>query len=143
MPTSQSCQISKLAEVMEIGGCKIFKHCKTSWVGMLAPAKHVLSEYRLLVAKMAADYDSHAPTRSLYHLLVDVKCLLRMVAIVPLFKKAKLLMKFVQSRDVFVCDFVAGMKALQLQLQQLYVNDGTRFGGDNFSLLTSIIETNS
>jgi hypothetical protein len=43
---------------------------------ILAPAKQVLSEYQLLVAKMEADYDGHAPTRSLYHLLVDVKCLL-------------------------------------------------------------------
>jgi hypothetical protein len=52
-------------------------------------------------------------------------------------------MKFVQSRDVFVCNFVAAVKALQLQLQQLYVNDQTRFRGDDFSLLMGIVQTNS
>jgi hypothetical protein len=88
-------EFSNLAEVMETGGHKILKHCKTRWVGMLAIAKHILSEYWLLVAKMVADYDSHAPTHSLYHLLVDVKCLLSMAAIVPVFEKVESLMKFV------------------------------------------------
>jgi hypothetical protein len=136
-------EFSNLAEVMETRGRKILKHCRTRWVGMLAPAKRILSKYRLLVAKMAANYNSHAPTCSLYYLLVDVKCLLSMAAIVHLFEKVESLMKFVQNRDVFVCDFVARMKALQLQLQHLYVNDGTRFGGDDFSLLTGIIETSA
>jgi hypothetical protein len=81
-------EFSNLTEVMEMGGRKILKHCVICWVGMLAPAKCVLCEYQLLVAKMAADYDSHAPAHCLYHVLVDVKCLLSMAAIVPLFEKA-------------------------------------------------------
>jgi hypothetical protein len=68
----------------------------------------------LLVAKMAADYDAHAPARTLYHLLIDVKCLLSMAAIVPLFEKADSLMRFAQSQDVFVCDFVAAVQTLKL-----------------------------
>lgn len=100
-------EFSNLAQVIETGGRKILKHYKTNWVGMLAPAKRVLSEYQLLVAKMAADYDRHALARSLYQLLVDVKCFLSMAA---LFKKAKSLMKFVQSRNVFVCNFIARVK---------------------------------
>jgi hypothetical protein len=107
-------EFSNLAEVMGTGGRKILKHCKTRWVGLLAPAKRVLSEYRLLVAKMAADYDAHAPARTLYHLLIDVKCLLSMAAIVPLFEKADSLMRFAQSQDVFVCDFVAAVQTLKL-----------------------------
>ena len=58
--SKKALEFSNLVEVMETGGRKILKHCKTRWVGMLVPAKRVLSEYRLLVAKMAADYDSHA-----------------------------------------------------------------------------------
>ena len=51
---------------------------------LLARAKRVLSQYELLVAKMAADYDAHVPTRTLYHLLTDIK----FFAIMPLFEKA-------------------------------------------------------
>ena len=134
---------SNLAEVMETRGCKILKHCKTRWMGLLALAKQVLSEYRLLVAKMAADYDAHAPARTLYYLLIDVKCLLSMVAIVSLFEKADSLMRFVQSQDVFVCDFVVAMQALKLQLLQLYINEDTCFADDDFSLLRGIAETSS
>jgi hypothetical protein len=108
-------EFSNLAKVMETGGRKILKHCKTRWMGMLAPAKRILSEYRLLVAKMAANYNSHAPARSLYQLLVDVKCLISMAAIIPLFEKVESLMKFIKSHNVFVCDFFVGVKALQLQ----------------------------
>jgi hypothetical protein len=86
-------EFSNLAEIMEIGSRKILKHYKIHWMGLLVPAKRVLSEYRLLVAKMAANYDAHTPARTLYHLFIDVKCLLNMVAIVPLFEKADLLMK--------------------------------------------------
>jgi hypothetical protein len=91
---NKALEFSNLAEVMETGDCKILKHCKTRWVGLLAPAKWVLSGYRLPVAKMATDYDAYAPTRTLYHLLIDVKCMLSMATIVPLFEKADSLMRF-------------------------------------------------
>ena len=87
-------EFSKFAEVMETKDHKIFKHCKTCWVGLLTLAKWVLSEYRLLVAKMVANYDAHALACTLYHLLIDVKCLLSMATIVPLFEKADSFMKF-------------------------------------------------
>ena len=67
-------EFSKLAEIMERKGLKILKHCKTRWVGMLAPLKHVLSEWRLLIVKMALDSPRHPPFRALYELLVDIEC---------------------------------------------------------------------
>ena len=51
----KSLEFSKLAEIMETKGLKILKHCKTRWVGMLAPLKKDLSEWRLLIVKMALD----------------------------------------------------------------------------------------
>jgi hypothetical protein len=85
---------SNLVEVMETGGRKILKFCMIRRMGLLAPAKWVLSEYRLLVAKMATDYDAHNFASTLHHLLNDVKYLLSIPAIVPLFEKADSLMKF-------------------------------------------------
>ena len=134
-------EFSNLVEVMETRGRQILKHCKTHWVGLLGPAKRVLTEYRLSVAKMAADYDAHTPACTLYHLLIDVKCLLSMAAIIPLFEKADSLMRFAQSRDVFVCNFVAAVHALKLQLLELYINEDTCLVGDNFCLLRGIVET--
>jgi hypothetical protein len=136
-------EFSNLIEVMETGGRKILKHCTMLWVGVLALAKRVLNEYRFLVARMVADYDAHTVACTFYHLLVDVKCLLSIAAIVPLFEKEGLLIKFAYSCNVFVCNFVVAVKALQLQPLELYINEGTRFAGDNFSLLRGIMETSS
>lgn len=66
----------KLAEIMETKRLKILKHYNMHWIEMLAPLKHVLSEYCILILKMAADYNSHLPSCTLFHLLCIVKTLL-------------------------------------------------------------------
>ena len=90
-------EFSKLAEIMETKGLKILKHCKTRWVGMLAPLKRVLSEWRLLIVKMALDSPRHPPSHALYDLLADVDSLLAMACILPLFEAVQSLNKFGQS----------------------------------------------
>ena len=89
---------------------KILKHYKTHWVGILAPLKQVLSEWRLLIVKMALDYGSHPPSRVLCHFLYDIDSLLGMACILPLFEAVQSLGKFGQGRDVAICDFVAAVK---------------------------------
>jgi hypothetical protein len=42
------------------------------------------------------------------------------------------LMKAAQRIDVFVCDYLAGMKILQTNLTNMYVNEKTRFMQEAF-----------
>ena len=131
-------EFSKLAEIMETKGLKILKHCKALWVGMLAPLKRVLSEWRLLIVKMALDSPRHPPSHTLYELLANIESLLAMAYILPLFEVMQSLNKFEHSRDVALCDLVAAIKQCEIVVGLLYVSPETRYIGDEFSLFSSI-----
>ena len=103
-------EFSKLAKIMDTKGLKILKHCKIRWMGMLAPLKRILSEWWLLIVKMALDSPRHPPSRALYELLADIESLLAMAYILPFFEAVQSLNKFGQSRDVALYDFVAAVK---------------------------------
>lgn len=51
------------------------------------------------------------------------------------------MMQFVQSRDVYICDFVAALKECQLQLSTMFLDPDTAFKFDAFSLLHGLEET--
>ena len=133
-------EFSKLVEIMETKGLKILKHCKTRWVGMLAPLKRVLSEWRLLIVKMALDSPRHPPSRALYDLLADVDSLLAMAY---MFEAVQSLNKFGQSHDVALCNFVTTVKQCEILVGLLYVSPETRYSGDEFSLFSSIASVTS
>ena len=134
--SKKSLEFSKTAKIIETKGLKILKHCKTHWIGMLAPLKCVLFEWHLLLVKMALDYSNHPPSRALYHLLYDIESLLGTVCILPLFKVVQYLIKIGHSRDVALCDFVVAMKQCQIILGLLYVSPNTCYSDDKFSVFS-------
>ncbi len=48
-------EFTKLEELMQIKGNKIFRNVKTRWISMLNLAKKVMAEYKTLLVKMALD----------------------------------------------------------------------------------------
>jgi hypothetical protein len=46
-------EFTKFIEILETKGRKILHNVKIRWISMLAPAKHVLQEYKTFVVKMA------------------------------------------------------------------------------------------
>ena len=48
-------KFSKLAEVVEISGQKIFGNTKTRWILLLEPMKRLLLEYKTWIVKMSND----------------------------------------------------------------------------------------
>ena len=48
----------KLVDVMETKGLKLLTNMKTRWVSLIEPLRHIIQEYRVLLAKMKADIDS-------------------------------------------------------------------------------------
>ena len=110
---------------------------------MLAPLKRVLSEWWLLIVKMALDSPRHPPSCALYELLADIESLLAMACILPLFEAVQSLNKFGQSRDVALYDFVAAVKQCEILVGLLYVSPKTQYTGDEFSLFSSIANVTS
>ena len=147
----QHLEFTKLAEIMEREGLKIVNNVKTRWISLLEPLKCVLGKYKTLIIKMCKDAAIKDPepkakeakekTKCNLNLLCDVGTLLALPCILPLLEFVDLLMRFVQSRDVFVFDYVAAVKICQTELYQLYCDPETCFERAHFQQFCDIVDT--
>jgi hypothetical protein len=92
---------------MEIKGLKVLQNVKTRWIDMLAPLKKVGKKYRTLIAKMAIDNGIVKVAKANLVNLCNVGTFLSLPYVLPL-------KKFVQARDVFVCDYIVTIKFAKL-----------------------------
>jgi hypothetical protein len=65
-------------------------------------------------------------------LLCDLKLVLDLPCILPTLEMVHTLIKYVQRRDVFICEFIDAMKSNEAELQQFHVdifrkNDNSTF----------------
>jgi hypothetical protein len=79
---------------------------------MLSPAKIIMAKYKTLLVKMALNSPTNQQAMLIYEHSCDFHILLGLVCILHLLKSMHALIKFAQSRDVFVCDLVATIKVL-------------------------------
>jgi hypothetical protein len=103
----------------------MLQNVKTRWISTLSPAKRVLTEYRTLLLKMGLDMATIAPTKANFELLCDFGLFLSLACIFPLLSIVHCLMKFSQSRDVYICDFLVALKVCQSQLANYFVDPAT------------------
>jgi hypothetical protein len=100
----------KLAEVVETSGLKILQNVATRWISMHEPLKRVLSEYKTLIVKMAQDAVVESKAAQNLRLLCNMHTLLALPCLMPLLESMNQLILFVQSRSVFVLDYVTTVK---------------------------------
>ncbi len=79
---------------------------------MLNHAKRIMAKYKNLLVKMALANPTNQQAMLIYEHFCDFHILLGLVCILHLLKSMHVLVKFAQSRDVFVCDLVATIKVL-------------------------------
>jgi hypothetical protein len=123
-------KLVKLVDIMEIRGQQFFRFIKMHWISMLLPTKRVLSKYCALVFKM--HWDVGIVTQATHNLefFCNLEVMLGLSCIMPMLKRLNELIKFSQSRECFVCDFVIDVKLCQVDLycwyndpQNAYLND--------------------
>ncbi len=83
---------------------------------MLELLKRVMVEYKTLIVKMSQDNVLVVQTRFNLDLFCDLHMLLGLFCLLPLLEVVNALIKYVQGRDVFICDFVATIKICQTNL---------------------------
>ncbi len=59
--------------------------------------------------------------------LCDVGTILGLPCVLPMLESINALMKFVQTRDVFVCDYIITIKIYQANLYKMYNDPTTSF----------------
>lgn len=86
-------ETTKLAKFLQSKGNKILKNIKMHWISMLLPSKRVLSEYKLLIVKMAENSSTIDNTRTNYKLLCNVEIFLGIPSVLPLLEVVQCLNK--------------------------------------------------
>ena len=107
-------------------------------------------EYKTLIVKMAEDAAIKNPNAKQKEvstkvcnnldLLYDVGTLLALPYLTPLLELVELLIKFAQSLDVFVSDYMAIVKICQAEIYMMYIDPDTSFMASHFQMFCDIIE---
>jgi hypothetical protein len=136
-------EFQKLAEVVETEGLKILKHVQTRWISLLEPLKRISAEYKTLIVKFAQDAPKESGAKKNLTLLLDVATLLALPCILPLLECIQSLIKFAQSRNVFISDFIAAVKICQGELFEMYTNSSTSFQPLHFQSFYDVVNDHS
>ncbi len=98
---------------------------------MLFLVKHVMEQYQLFV-NMNDDVSRNNTTNENLNLIYDLELIVGLHAILPLLYYVHILIKFSQSRNMFVCDFTKAMKICHLEFYILYNDPYIKFDDPSF-----------
>ncbi len=85
-------------------------------------AKKLLEEYKPLVVKKIEHIHAILVAKTTFEFLQDVEIVMGVICIMPMLKVVYEFIKFVQSHDTFVCDFVRIVKVCFVDLYTFYCN---------------------
>jgi hypothetical protein len=114
MSSKKHLEFQKLADIVQIEGLRMLWNVKTRWILLLEPLRKVMGEYKTLIVKMCEDAMVKEPaltpkqvaSRELAKqncdLFYEVETLLTLLCVLLLLECVNDLMKFAQSRDVFI-----------------------------------------
>jgi hypothetical protein len=131
----------KLSEELGTSGNKVLRDVKPRWLSLLDPMIRVLDEYKTLVANMAK-CDTALGKKNL-RLLRDLQTLLCLASLIPMFEAVNECIKFAQSRNVYICNFVASVNVCKAKLYRLFVDPETAFTGRPFAEFQRLVDDKS
>jgi hypothetical protein len=99
-----------------------------------------MAKYKTLLVKISLDNPTNQQAMLNYEHLCDIHILLGFVCILPLLKSVHVLIKFAQSRDVFVCDLVVAIKDCQGDVYSMYYDQISKFTTDSFWPFKSLLK---
>jgi len=107
---------------------------------MLNPTKRVVAEYKTMLVKMTLDNPTNQQVMLNYEHFCDIHIFLGLACILPLLESIHVLIKFAQSKDVFVCDLVVPIKDCQGDVCNMYCDPTSKFTTDSFWAFKSLLE---
>jgi hypothetical protein len=102
--------------------------------------KELWKNTKLLFVKMTLDNPTNQQAMLNYEHICDIHIFLGFVCIFPLLDSVHALIKFAQSRDVFVCDLVVSIKDCQGDVHNMYCDSTSKFTIDSFWAFKSLLE---
>jgi hypothetical protein len=136
-------EFTKLAKVVETEGLKILRQVQTRWISLLEPLKRICGKYKTLIVKFAEDAPKESAAKKNLALLLDVTTLFSLPCILPLLESINSLIKFAQSGNVFISDFIAAIKICQGELYKMYCDSSSSFQPRHFQLFHDVVTDHS
>lgn len=133
-------EFKNLVEVIETKGLRPLKNVATRWVLLLEPLRRLMSKYRTLIAKFAAE-STKPDARACLALLLDPYTALVISAVILILETIDVLCVYAQQSNVFVCDMVAALKLCEGQVYSLFVDKGNGFSQDEFWSLHGLLDS--
>jgi hypothetical protein len=99
-----------------------------------------MAKYKTLLMKMTLNNLTNQQAMLNYQHLCDIHILLGLACILPLLESMHVLIKFAQSKDVFVCDLVVPIKDCQGDFYNMYCDLTSKFTTDSFWAFESLLE---
>ncbi len=119
---------------------KIFQNVKTRWISMLNFAKKVIVKYKILLVKMVLNNLTNQQAKMNYEHLCDLQILLGLACILSLLELVHVFIKFVQMKDVFMCNLMVIIKVCQGDLYNMYLEQTSNFIANIFWAFKSLLE---
>jgi hypothetical protein len=113
--------------MLKTKGNQLFHNLKTTWIYMLSSTKRVLEEHKPLVVRKNDDFHVILITKTTIELLCDVEVVMGFTCIMTLLEVVYEVIKFAQSCNTFVCDFVEAMNMCCAYFYSLYCDLKKRY----------------
>jgi hypothetical protein len=110
---------------------------------MLSLVNRVLAKYKSLVVRMHDDLGTIEVARPILEFLCDVEVVLGLMYIMPTLEVINDLIKFAQSRDTFVCDFVGVVKMCFADLHTFYYDPKKKYTNEQFKGFANLVNCNN
>jgi hypothetical protein len=96
--------------------------------------------YKSLVVQMFEEHVAHDSTWANLELLCTIEVFKGLTYIIPMLECVQNLSKFVQTHDVFICDFVVVLKSYVGDLYCMYCNEQASYGLKDFNQFLNTTE---
>jgi hypothetical protein len=101
--------------------------------------KPMLLKYKTLFVKMSNDVGEESKATQNLSSLCDVHTILVFLCVIPLLESVDSLIKFAQSPNAFISDYVAAVKMCQEKIYEMYVDTSTSFQPTHFVQFHDIV----
>jgi hypothetical protein len=104
---------------------------------MLFPCKRFVVEYKTFIAKMSEDHIENEVVRSNLQKLLDLELIIVLHHILPVLELVHILIKYIQGKDVCICDFVEIIKMYRAKLYEFHIDPKCKFKDEAFNAFHS------
>jgi len=126
---------------------KMVKNVDPRWISMRNQIQCIISEYNTLLVKMGLDASSGQKTTGIvvgnFSFFLDIEVIFSLALLILMLNVVHSLIKLIQARDIFVCDFMQSIKIYQVELGRMFIDPSSVFSRMEFACYNELVQLKS